>query len=84
MMDPPDCETFSDTEFYDTCKACEAGTTTGDDCRPPEREEEEDEVVDYPELQANCITGMEWGTGAEHTSDDNFGEIQLPVMTTRG
>jgi len=37
-MEPPNCDDFSDTDYYDTCVACEEGTLTGDDCLPPEQD----------------------------------------------
>ena len=62
---------YKDTDWYATCTECEAGTKTGDECKNLPKPED---LIDYPEIDKTKCLDIEWGTGREHTADDNFGE----------
>ena len=65
---------YKDTKYYDTCKACEAGTKTGDECKTLPKPIS---LIDFPDIDKTKCLDIEWGTGREHTADDNFGKRLL-------
>ncbi|XP_063693509.1 uncharacterized protein LOC134825283 [Bolinopsis microptera] len=66
----PDCNLYKDTDWYAICTECEAGTKTGEECKTLPKPED---LIDFPEIDKTKCLDIEWGTGREHTADDNFG-----------
>ncbi|KAL5246790.1 hypothetical protein ACHWQZ_G018854 [Mnemiopsis leidyi] len=66
----PDCTVYKDTEYFDTCTACDAGTKTGDECKNLPKPED---LIDYPDIDKTKCLDISWGTGRENTADNNFG-----------